>query len=351
MMSQEITMKALVKEKPQPGLSLLELESPRLQRHDEVLFKVEYCAICVGEVKVYDWNDWAANDATLQLPTVLGHEVAAVVAEVGSDVTQFKPGDRITVDPLIYCGYCFTCRKGSTNMCLNREIYGKRRGAFAEYAILPERAIAKIPDTLSLEEAATLENLGVAVHAVEVEAHDPGDTAVVIGCGPIGLMAAQTLAAYGAHVVVTDINETRLETASEIMPEATFINVKKENPQTVVLEMTRGRGADFVLESGVTQPALDQAFDLVRHCGTIVTIGTFNEPVTFNPFFKMTRREVKLISTMGRTWETWRRMVQLIESNKINLSAYLSAILPLEEYEQGFDRVKAGDCMKVLLKP
>jgi threonine 3-dehydrogenase len=344
-------MKALVKEKPQPGLSLLDIAPPRLERSDDVLFKVDYCAICVGEVKVYDWNDWAANDSTLQLPTVLGHEVAAVVAEVGPDVTQFKLGDRITVDPLIYCGHCFTCRKGYTNMCLNREIYGKRRGAFAEYAVLPERAIAKIPDSLSLEEAATLENLGIAVHAVEVEPHDPGDTAVVIGCGPIGLMAAQTLAAYGVNVVVTDINDARLNLAAQIMPQARFVNVKKENPQPIVLEMTHGRGADFVLESGATQAALDQAFDLVRLCGTVVTIGTFNGPVSFNPFFRMTRREVKLVSTMGRTWETWRRMVQLIESNKINLKSYLSYILPLEEYQHGFSLVKAGEGMKVLLKP
>src|SRR5262245_28115813 len=150
-------MKALVKEKPVPGLSFLEITEPQLECPDEVKFKVEYCAICVGETKVYDWNDWAAADSTLKLPTVLGHEVAAVVTKVGRGVTQFKPGDRITVDPLISCGHCFMCRKGFTNMCLEREIYGKCRGAFAEYAILPERAICHLPDSVSLEEGALLE--------------------------------------------------------------------------------------------------------------------------------------------------------------------------------------------------
>ena len=115
--------------------------------------------------------------------------------------------------------------------------------------------------------------------------------------------------------------------------------------------MTNGRGADFVLEAGATQSALEQAFELVRNVGTIVTIGTFNGPVSFNPFFKLTRREIKLVSTMGRTWETWRRMVQLIDSDKLNLKPFISHILPLEEYRQGFDLVKAGECMKVLLKP
>ncbi|MCL4302410.1 MAG: alcohol dehydrogenase catalytic domain-containing protein [Anaerolineae bacterium] len=343
-------MKALVKEKPEPGLSLLDIEKPEIKQPDEVRFKVEYCAICVGETKVYDWNEWAAADTTLHLPTVLGHEVAAVVSEVGSQVKQFKPGDRITVDPLIHCGHCYLCRKGYTNMCLQREIYGKRRGAFAEYAVLPEQVICKLPDKLSLTEGAILENLGIAVHAVEVEPHDPGDTAVVIGCGPIGIMAAQTLVASGVNVVMTDVNQSRLDMAAEISG-ADVINVSKENPVEHVKAMTAGRGADFVLEAAATPSALEQAFELVRQVGTIVTIGTFNSPVSFNPFFKMTRREIKLVSTMGRTWETWRRMVQLIDSDKLNLKPFISQILPLEEYQKGFELVKAGEVMKVLLKP
>ncbi|MBI1877786.1 MAG: zinc-binding dehydrogenase, partial [Chloroflexi bacterium] len=270
--------------------------------------------------------------------------------EVGSEAKQFKPGDRITVDPLIHCGHCYLCRKGYTNMCVEREIYGKRRGAFAEYAVLPERALCKLPDKLSLEEGALLENLGIAVHAVEVELHDPGDTAVVIGCGPIGIMAELTLAAYGVRVVMTDLNQARLDMAEEITG-GPVINAKKENPVNVIKEMTAGRGADFVLEAAATQSALEQAFDLVRQVGTIVTIGTFNSPITFNPFFKMTRREIKLVSTMGRTWETWRRMVQLIEADKLNLKPFVSHILPLEQYQKGFEWVKAGEVMKVLLRP
>jgi 2-desacetyl-2-hydroxyethyl bacteriochlorophyllide A dehydrogenase len=343
-------MKALVKEHPEPGLSLLDIEEPQIQNADDVKFKVEFCAICVGETKVYDWNEWAANDPTLELPTVLGHEAAGVVSEVGSDVKVFKPGDRVTVDPFINCGQCYQCRSGHHNMCVDREIYGKRRGAFAEYAILPERSMCKIPDKLSLEEGAVLENFGIAVHAVEVESHDPGDLAVVIGCGPIGIMAAQTLIAEGVNVVLTDLNEWRLKTAEEISG-CTVINVKQENPRQRIEEMTHGTMADFVIEAGATQSALDQAFDLIKDRGTVITIGTFDNPVSFNPFFKMTRREIKLVSTIGRTWETWRRMVQLIESDKINLKPYVTYILPMEEYAKGYDMVKSQNVTKVLLKP
>lgn len=343
-------MRALVKERAEPGLSLLDIPIPRLEHAADVLFQVVYCAICVGEVKVYDWNEWAVSDATIQLPTVLGHEVAGVVVETGPAVTRFRRGDRITVDPLIHCGHCYQCQRGYTNMCEQREIYGKRRGAFAEYAVLPERVLSLLPDNVSMEEGALLENLGVAVHAVEVEPHDPGDTAVVIGCGPIGVMAAQTLIAGGVNVVMTDKSAPRLEIAATASG-ATVVNVAHDDPVTVVKAMTRGRGADFVIEAAATQSALDQAFALVRPTGTVVTIGTFNGPVSFNPFFSMTRREIKLISTMGRTWKTWRRMVQLLEQNRLNLKPLIAEILPLEEFASGFAQVKKGNVMKVLLKP
>lgn len=343
-------MRALMKERPAPGLTLVDIPRPNVLNPDDVLFKVEYCAICVGETKVYDWNEWAAADETLSLPTVLGHEAAGVVEEVGSGVTQFKPGDRVVNDPLIFCGHCRQCRSGYTNMCENREIYGKRRGAFAEFAVLPERVICPLPPLLSMEEGAVLENLGIAVHAVEAERHDPGDWAVIIGAGPIGVLAAQTLIAWGVNTVITDLADARLAFARQYTG-ARVIDVKAEDPVAAVQDLTGGRGADFVIEMAANQAALDQAFDMVRIRGTIVTIGTFDTTVSFNPFFRMTRREIRLQSVMGRNWETWRRMVQLINSNKITLKPLITHILPLEDYSRGFELVKGHDVMKVLLRP
>ena len=343
-------MKALVKEFPRSGLSLLDIEPPQMQNADDVTFKVGYCAICVGETKVYEWGEWAAADPTIKLPTVLGHEASGFVTAVGSDVTSLKVGDRVTVDVMIHCGLCHNCRAGRTNLCENREIYGKRRGAFAEYAVLPERALVKIPDRLSLEEGALLENFGIAVHAVEVESHDPGDLAVVIGAGPIGIMAAQTLKAYGARVVSTDIVPSRLEMAQAIVGE-TVINAREADVKGLIYEMSHGKGADFVIEAAATQSAFDQAFDIVKASGTVVTIGTFDKPISFNPFFEMTRREIRLISIIGRTAETWRRMVQLIDAGHIDLKPFISFVLPMEKFQEGFELVKSPDVMKVLLQP
>jgi 2-desacetyl-2-hydroxyethyl bacteriochlorophyllide A dehydrogenase len=343
-------MQALVKEHPMPGLSLLDIEPPHMKKADDVTFKVAYCAICVGEIKVYDWGAWAAADTTIKLPTVLGHEASGVVTAVGQEVTRYKVGDRVAVDPMIYCGLCRQCRAGRTNMCENREIYGKRRGAFAEYAVLPERALVKIPDGLRLDQAALLENLGIAVHAVEVEPHDPGDLAVVIGAGPIGIMAARTLKAYGVRVVSTDLVQSRLKLAQEVVGE-TVINAGEGDVKEKILEMSDGRGADFVIEAAATQSALDQAFDVVKANGTVVTIGTFDRPVSFNPFFKMTRREIRLVSTIGRTGETWRRMAQLIDTHRVDLQPFISHILPMAEFKDGFELAKSPDVMKVLLQP
>jgi threonine 3-dehydrogenase len=343
-------MKALLKERPEPGLVLREIPIPKIQNPDDVLFKVDYCAICVGETKVYDWNDWAANDKTLQLPTVLGHEASGVVVEVGPEVKDFKAGDRIVNDPLIYCDSCRQCHEGYTNMCENREIYGKRRGAFAEYAMLPERAINRLNERLTMEEGTVLENLGIAMHAVECEAHNPGDWAVILGAGPIGVLATQCLEAWGVNVIITDLVDARLEFARK-QTGAVVVDVRDQDPVARAIELTQGKGADFVIEMAATQKAFDQAFDLVRIRGTVVTIGTFNEPITFNPFFRMTRREIRLQSVMGRNAMTWRRMEGLINSGKINLKPYVSCILPLEEFAKGYDLVKGHEVMKVLLKP
>lgn len=344
-------MKALVKERPVPGLSRLDLPEPKIQNPDDVLFKVDYCAICVGETKVYDWNAWAAADKTIELPAVLGHEASGTVLEVGPEVKGFKPGDRIVNDPLIYCGRCRPCRNGSTNMCESREIYGKKRGAFAEYAVLPERVVCRLSDRLSLEEGTILENLAIGVHAAEADTHDPGDWAVIVGgAGPIGILAAQTLVAWGVNTIITDVSDARLDFARSYSG-ALVVDAKLEDPVDRVMKETGGKGADFVIEMGANQTVLDQAFKMVRLCGTIVTIGTFDAPVTFNPFFELTRREVRLQAVMGRNWETWRRVNQLVESGKVNLKPLITHILPMEEFDRGFDLVKSHNVQKVVLKP
>jgi len=192
--------------------------------------------------------------------------------------------------------------------------------------------------------------MGIAVHAVEAVPHDPGDTAVIIGAGPIGILAAQALVAGGVNTLITDLLDARLDFARR-HARARVVDIRREDPIRLVKEMTGGRGADFVIEMGANQSALDAAFDMVRIRGTIVTIGTFNGPIAFNPFFRMTRREVRLQSVIGRNGETWRRMNQLIDAGKVDLKPLITHVLPLEEFARGFGLVKNLECQKVLLRP
>jgi threonine 3-dehydrogenase len=188
------------------------------------------------------------------------------------------------------------------------------------------------------------------MHAVECEPHNPGDWAVILGAGPIGVLAVQCLEAWGVNVVITDLSDARLEFARKHTG-AVVLDIREQDPVKEVMDLTRGRGADFVIEMAASQKALDQAFELVRIRGTVVTISTFNAPVSFNPFFKMTRREIRLQSVMGRNAMTWRRMEGLVNSGKIDLKPYISCVLPIEEFAKGYELVKAHEVMKVLLKP
>jgi threonine 3-dehydrogenase len=211
--------------------------------------------------------------------------------------------------------------------------------------------IGRLNPKLSLEEGALLENLSIAVHAVEQEHHELGDWAVILGgAGPIGIMAAQSLVAYGVNTIITDLADWRLDFARKYSG-ATVVDVKQEDPVQRVMELTGERGANFVIEMGANQAVMDQAFGVVGDGGTIVTIGTFGGPITFNPFYKMTRREIKLQGSIICTWETWRRMNQLVDSGKLNLKPLISHVMPLEEYQKGFEYVRGRGAMKVLLKP
>jgi threonine 3-dehydrogenase len=163
-------------------------------------------------------------------------------------------------------------------------------------------------------------------------------------------MAAQTLLACGVNTIITDILDWRLDFARKFCS-AVVVDARKEDPVQRVMELTAGKGADFVIEMGANQTVIDQAFDMVRIRGTVVTIGTFNEPISFNPFFKMSRREIRLQSMMGHNWETWRRMNQLIDSGRVNLKPLITHVLPMEEYRKAFELAKSREVMKVLLKP
>jgi len=221
----------------------------------ELLVKVAACGICGSDVHGYDGSSGRRIP-----PIVMGHEAAGVVARVGEGVKNIKEGDRVTFDSTIYCGECAFCNRDEMNLCDNRQVLGvscgdyRRAGAFAEFVVLPARIAYPLPDNLSFPEAALLEAVAVALHAVSLVPVAQDDTALVVGAGTIGLLVQQALKAAGcSRVFVTDLDETRLALSQKLGATA----VLPSGPELVqkVLQLTGGTGVDVVIEAVGNTPA------------------------------------------------------------------------------------------------
>jgi L-iditol 2-dehydrogenase len=254
-------------------LEIVEVPMPR-PGPEEVLIRVEACGICGSDVHGYDGSTGRRIP-----PIIMGHEAAGTIAAVGPDVTGVKEGDRVTFDSTIYCGKCEYCRRGEMNLCENRQILGvstpdfRRPGAFAGYVVVPQRVLYNLPETVEFNAAAMVEPLAVAVHAVAVSELKAGWSALVVGAGMIGLLVLQALRDAGcSHVMVSDIDDTRLNLALELGATAVF-NAKTMDVPAEVLKHTHGAGVDVALEAVGSTATIRTAIDSVRKGGTVTLIG------------------------------------------------------------------------------
>src|SRR6185369_4115931 len=221
-------------------LEMVQMPVPEVDP-DDVLVRVRACGICGSDVHGLDGSTGRRIP-----PLVMGHEAAGEVAQVGANVHDLKPGDRVTFDSTIYCGQCFFCTSGDVNLCDNRQVLGvspgeyRRHGAFAEYVAVPRRIMYRLPDNLTYEQAALIEAVSVAVHAVNLTPLRMGQTAAVVGAGMIGLLTIQALRAAGcARVIAIEPDETRLPLARQLGASAT-VNPKSTDAVAAVREMTEG---------------------------------------------------------------------------------------------------------------
>src|SRR6202522_4217956 len=239
----------------------------------DVLVQVAACGICGSDVHGYDGTSGRRIP-----PLVMGHEAAGIVAAVGSEVTGFAVGDRVTFDSTVYCGECEFCRKGDMNLCDNRQVVGvscgdySRAGAFAEYVAVPALIVYKLPDNLTFAEAAMLEAVSVALHAVAVSKLNGGEAALVIGAGMIGLLTLQAARAAGvARILVADVDASRLKLAQESGADATILASGSAMVEEVQRQ-TNGRGVDLVLDAVGRDETVSAAIDAVRKGGTVTLI-------------------------------------------------------------------------------
>jgi L-iditol 2-dehydrogenase len=317
---------------------------------NEVLIRVAACGICGSDVHGFDGTSGRRIP-----PIVMGHEAAGVVAATGTGVTRFKAGDRVTFDSTVYCGECAFCRRGEVNLCDRREVIGvscgeyRRHGAFAEYIAVPERILYHLPATMSFTEAAMLEAVSVALHAVRVTGSFEGQTALIIGAGMIGLLTIQAARAAGAaRVLIADIDATRLNLARSIgVDEA--LELSGEQLTRAILERIGGFGADVVLEAVGRSETIATAIDCVRKGGTVTLIGNITPRVEIH-LQKVVSRQIRLQGSAASAGE-YPEAIELVAGGKIKVKPLITAVAPLEDGPQWFKRLYAHEpnLMKVVL--
>jgi L-iditol 2-dehydrogenase len=318
---------------------------------DEVLVRVAACGICGSDVHGYDGSSGRRIP-----PLVMGHEAAGTVASVGKDVKGLAEGERVTFDSTIYCGACAYCVRGEVNLCDRRQVLGvscgdyRRAGAFAEFVIVPERITYKLPDNLSFAEAALLEAVSVAIHAVSLIPIPPNSSALVIGAGTIGLLVQQALRAAGcSRVFVADVDATRLKLSKELGATATLSSGPELMPQ--LLKLTEGVGVDIAVEAVGRTETVVAAIDNVRKGGKIVLVGNITPEVTL-PLQKVVSRQILLQGSCASCGE-YPKAIELMSAGAIRVKPLISAIAPLEEGPQWFERLYGHEpnLMKVILTP
>jgi L-iditol 2-dehydrogenase len=344
-------MQALVKTQKGAGfLELREVEPPR-PGAGEVLIEVKACGVCGTDIHVLHdrFPYWP--------PVILGHEFAGQVVETGPETHYYKTGDRVVGEPHTQaCGHCYLCRTGNVQICpMKRSPGWGIDGAFTKYLKMPERLLHRIPDGMGYDVAALVEPAANAVHDVVERAKvEAGDFVVVLGPGPIGLLAAMTARAGGArHVVMVGTpadEEIRLKKARALGLESVF-NVAVQNPAEAVRDLTNGAGADLVIECSGSAAAIASTVDLVRKKGRICAIGlTARESIAF-PWDKAAFKVCDIIFNLSTSYTSWDRTIQLIHTGRIPAQEIISHRLPLSQWRSGFDEIEAQRALKVLLHP
>lgn len=329
-------------------IRVIEKEKPKIE-DKEVLIKVAACGICGTDIHFFK-GEWP-----VKTPLVLGHEFSGVVEEVGSKVVNIKAGDRVVAEPNIPCGECKYCRMSERNFyCENLQAIGVTiDGAFAEYVKVPSQNIYKIPDNLTLEEAALVEPLACIVRGLDNVGIKVGSSVAIVGAGPIGLLMTQVVSYYGASkTFVVDMDENRLRLAKELGATYT-INFKEQDPKSFVHEKTEGIGVDVSIECVGSSAAIETAFRLVRRGGKLLIFGVAPEHDVWQVKpFELYDKEVSIF-TSYRSPYTFQRAVEIASSGKIKFKQIISHIYSLDEAPRAFNDLasRKKGMVKVLIKP
>jgi threonine 3-dehydrogenase len=338
-------MKALVKAKKEVGIWMQDVERPTIGPND-VLVRLKKSAICGTDVHIYNWDAWSQK--TIPVPMVVGHEFVGVIEEVGSAVRGFKPGDRVSGEGHITCGHCRNCRAGKRHLCRNTQGVGvNRTGSFAEFLSIPAENAFKIPDSIPDEVAAIFDPFGNATHTA-LSFDLVGEDVLITGAGPIGVMAVAIAKHVGArHVVITDVNDYRLELARK-MGATRAVNAKREKLTNVMGELGMTEGFDVGLEMSGAGDAFRSMIECMNNGAKIALLGVFSEPVAID-WSQVVFKGLQLKGIYGREmYETWYKMVSMLQSG-LDISPIITHRYGIGDFQKGFDAMRSGQSGKVIL--
>ncbi|KZN46785.1 L-threonine 3-dehydrogenase [Pseudoalteromonas luteoviolacea] len=338
-------MKALSKLKAEEGIWMTDVPKPEMG-HNDLLIKIRKTAICGTDVHIYKWDEWSQN--TIPTPMVVGHEYVGEIVDMGQEVRGFSVGDRVSGEGHITCGHCRNCRAGRVHLCRNTVGVGvNREGSFAEYLVIPAYNAFKIPDNISDELASIFDPFGNAVHTA-LSFDLVGEDVLITGAGPIGIMAAAVAKHVGArHVVITDVNEYRLELARK-MGATKAVNVATEKLEDVMQELGMTEGFDVGLEMSGVPVAFNSMLNNMNHGGKIAMLGIPPSDMAVD-WNQVIFKGLVIKGIYGREmFETWYKMASLIQSG-LNLDPIITHEFHVDDFQKGFDTMISGQSGKVIL--
>jgi threonine 3-dehydrogenase len=338
-------MKALVKAKAERGIWMQDIPKPAVG-HNDVLIRVNRSAICGTDIHIYQWDDWAQH--TIPVPLAVGHEFSGTIVECGIEVRGFEPGDRVSAEGHITCGVCRNCRAGRRHLCMNTKGVGVNRpGAFAEYIAVPAFNVFKLPDAITDDMAAILDPLGNATHTA-LSFDLVGEDVLITGAGPIGIMAVAIARYAGArHIVITDINDYRLELARR-MGATAALNVASESIDDTMRALSMEEGFDVGMEMSGNPTAFRDLLRTMHHGGKVALLGIPPDDPAID-WNQVIFKGLFLKGIYGREmFETWYKMSSMLQSG-LNIEPIITHHFGIDEFEPAFELMESGQSGKVIL--
>ncbi|KOC15090.1 D-xylulose reductase A [Aspergillus flavus AF70] len=326
---------------------------PDLLEPYDVSVRIEYTGICGSDV--HYWQRGRIGQFILEKPMVLGHESAGVVEKVGSKVESLAVGDHVALEPGVPCRRCTFCKAGNYNLCSEMAFAATPPfdGTLAKYYVLPEDFCYKLPTNVSLQEGAVVEPLSVAVHLVRQAALQPGQSVVVFGAGPVGLLCCAVARAFGASkVIVVDVQPKRLEFARAYAATAHFLPGVETSPADNAVRLREENelemGADVVIEASGAEPSVYTGIHILRPGGTYVQGGMGKEEVKF-PITAACTKELNIRGSFRYSSGDYKLAIELIAAGKINVKALITQVFKFEDAPRAFEEVKSGKGIKTLI--